>query len=137
MERLNEQLRKINFSLRQQARAGTIYAPGLTYVPPSLGSSSAYPVESMAVATPADVRDVSDVSDVETPTWESNVAVAEVEEVEEPFVVPGSYSAAAAEASVEQPSTSSIISTMSMDEEEQSAEARQCLQALKEGKRCA
>ncbi len=28
MERLNEQLRKINMSLRQQARAGTVYAPG-------------------------------------------------------------------------------------------------------------
>ena len=29
MERLNEQLRKINMSLRQQARAGTVYAPGV------------------------------------------------------------------------------------------------------------
>lgn len=28
LERLNEQLRKINMSLRQQARAGTVYAPG-------------------------------------------------------------------------------------------------------------
>jgi hypothetical protein len=28
LERLNEQLRKINLSLRQQARAGTVYAPG-------------------------------------------------------------------------------------------------------------
>lgn len=28
LERLNEQLRKINLQLRQQARAGTIYAPG-------------------------------------------------------------------------------------------------------------
>jgi len=34
MERLNEQLRKINMSLRQQARSGTVYAPGLTYAPP-------------------------------------------------------------------------------------------------------
>jgi hypothetical protein len=30
LERLNEQLRKINLSLRQQARAGTLYAPGAT-----------------------------------------------------------------------------------------------------------
>lgn len=29
LERLNEQLRKINLSLRQQARAGTVYAPGV------------------------------------------------------------------------------------------------------------
>lgn len=28
LQRLNEQLRKINLSLRQQARAGTVYAPG-------------------------------------------------------------------------------------------------------------
>ena len=28
VEKLNEQLRKINLQLRQQARAGTIYAPG-------------------------------------------------------------------------------------------------------------
>ncbi len=28
LERLNEQLRKINLGLRQQARAGTVYAPG-------------------------------------------------------------------------------------------------------------
>ncbi len=28
LERLNEQLRKINVGLRQQARAGTVYAPG-------------------------------------------------------------------------------------------------------------
>lgn len=34
VERLNEQLRKINLSLRQQAKAGTIYAPGLNYAPP-------------------------------------------------------------------------------------------------------
>ena len=33
LERLNEQLRKINMSLRQQARAGTIYAPGLNFMP--------------------------------------------------------------------------------------------------------
>lgn len=34
VEKLNEQLRKINVSLRQQAKAGTIYAPGLNYAPP-------------------------------------------------------------------------------------------------------
>jgi hypothetical protein len=33
VERLNDQLRKINLSLRQQAKAGFIYAPGLTYAP--------------------------------------------------------------------------------------------------------
>lgn len=43
LERLNEQLRKINLSLRQQARAGTVYAPGLTYAPPSSTSTSQTP----------------------------------------------------------------------------------------------
>lgn len=38
LERLNEQLRKINLSLRQQARAGTVYAPG-----GSLGGASPTP----------------------------------------------------------------------------------------------
>lgn len=32
LERLNEQLRKINLSLRQQARAGTVYAPGVRVI---------------------------------------------------------------------------------------------------------
>lgn len=35
VEKLNESLRKINMSLRQQARAGIVYAPGLRYAPPS------------------------------------------------------------------------------------------------------
>ena len=33
VEELNERLRKINLSLRQQARVSTMYAPGLTYAP--------------------------------------------------------------------------------------------------------
>lgn len=40
-ERLNEQLRKINMQLRQQARAGTVYAPGLSYAPVGRQSFSA------------------------------------------------------------------------------------------------
>ena len=41
LERLNEQLRKINMSLRQQARAGTVYAPGLNYAPiPSFAAAA-------------------------------------------------------------------------------------------------
>jgi len=33
LEKLNAQLRKINMSLRQNARFGIVYAPGLTYAP--------------------------------------------------------------------------------------------------------
>lgn len=40
LERLNEQLRKINMNLRQQARAGTVYAPGLMYAPTPLPNVS-------------------------------------------------------------------------------------------------
>lgn len=39
LERLNEQLRKINVSLRQQARAGTVYAPGMNMKTASSGLS--------------------------------------------------------------------------------------------------
>ena len=39
MEELNERLRKINLSLRQQARVSTMYAPGLTYAPRDVDSA--------------------------------------------------------------------------------------------------
>jgi hypothetical protein len=48
-ERLNEQLRKINLQLRQQARAGTMYAPGLTYAP--VGRTATVAPPSQGVAT--------------------------------------------------------------------------------------
>lgn len=41
LEKLNEQLRMINMSLRQQARAGTLYAPNLTYAPSVASNGSA------------------------------------------------------------------------------------------------
>ena len=34
LEDVNDKLRQINLNLRQQARSGTVYAPGLNYVPP-------------------------------------------------------------------------------------------------------
>ena len=40
LEVLNEQLRKINLNLRQQARASTIYTPGLNFAPRDQPSSS-------------------------------------------------------------------------------------------------
>ena len=39
VEELNERLRKINLSLRQQARVSTMYAPGLTYAPRDVDSA--------------------------------------------------------------------------------------------------
>jgi hypothetical protein len=49
-ERLNEQLRKINMQLRQQARAGTIYAPGLTYAPVPTSNMNVAPMEAAGPA---------------------------------------------------------------------------------------
>lgn len=100
LERLNEQLRKINLQLRQQARAGTLYAPGLTYVPPG-------------GAPPA-----SDDPAAELSSLAAAVAVA-----------------AAPPPPAPEPAVSMSASMYSMDEELESEEARQCLQALKEGKR--
>lgn len=50
-ERLNEQLRRINMQLRQQARAGTLYAPGLSYAPVPRSSVAPSAVGSPEVAT--------------------------------------------------------------------------------------
>lgn len=41
LEKLNEQLRQVNQQLRQQARVGTLYAPGLSYAPSHTVAASA------------------------------------------------------------------------------------------------
>ena len=57
VERLNEQLRRINLSLRQQARAGTVYAPGLNYAPlPNFPPATAPSSGGEAVADLASAR---------------------------------------------------------------------------------
>ncbi|KAG1679612.1 hypothetical protein FOA52_006129 [Chlamydomonas sp. UWO 241] len=55
VDKLNEQLRKINMQLRQQARAGAVYAPGLTYAPQSDSAIDAIlrpPTEAEAPVSP-------------------------------------------------------------------------------------
>lgn len=107
LERLNEQLRTINAQLRQQARAGTLYAPGLTYVPPTTGSNPA----KNALSTSSRVM-------------ESSTSVKEPEAT--------APEAAAAKA----PSTTkAAVSLVSLDEEDSRPEVKQCISALKEGKR--
>lgn len=119
VERLNDQLRKINLSLRQQARAGTVYAPGLTYAPQPLApgglgggggnGSAATAVAASAVAAPA----------------ATTVVVAPPPPPPQPVVeeaAPSSSSAAG-------------ISIVSLDEEEMSPEMKQCVHSLREGKR--
>ena len=43
VEIVNEKLRRVNLSLRQQARAGTLYAPGLRYAPSASATATAIP----------------------------------------------------------------------------------------------
>ncbi|KIZ06832.1 hypothetical protein MNEG_1119 [Monoraphidium neglectum] len=115
LERLNEQLRKVNMSLRQQARAGMVYAPGLTYVPPTAapGSSNgngngyapAAPV--VAVAAPAGAA----VTVTAPPK-------------------PKALEAAAAPAA-----GGAVQSLFSMDEDEMTSDQIQCRDSLRAGKR--
>ena len=149
LERLNDQLRKINMSLRQQARAGTLYAPGLTYVPPTLGGGGAPAgaVETMPVPTPGAVE-LSDENDSDGGQFGRNVrsfSGSDSDDGGAPLTLPSAYTATAAtaeqQASADRQAVNGQVGMvsmmMSMDDEEQAAEARQCLQALKEGKRCA
>ncbi|KAL3132430.1 hypothetical protein ABBQ32_008988 [Trebouxia sp. C0010 RCD-2024] len=115
LERLNEQLRKINLNLRQQARAGTVYAPGLMYAPTpmpgiSIGSEDdgVNPGGAATLVGPRPEAPEDSQGEMDTmPTVDSAM----------------SYS----------PATSSVMA--SMDEDDMTLEAKQCLQALKEGKR--
>ena len=59
LEEVNDKLRKINFSLRTQARSGVVYAPGLNYAPSATpateSEAQAKPaVESAAASAPTD-----------------------------------------------------------------------------------
>ncbi|KAG1671292.1 hypothetical protein FOA52_010864 [Chlamydomonas sp. UWO 241] len=62
VDKLNDQLRKINMQLRQQARAGTMFAPGLTYAPVSSlapgasGAVAVAPVRPPVVVKPTTTR---------------------------------------------------------------------------------
>ncbi|KAL4427907.1 hypothetical protein ABPG75_001996 [Micractinium tetrahymenae] len=110
LERLNEQLRTINTQLRQQARAGTLYAPGLTYAPTNVAA----PLPDAAFG--------------------GNGAAAAVAELAA-RVAEARPAAPAAEPAVAAASSSLGISLMSQDEEEAGPETAQCTQALKDGKR--
>jgi len=143
LERLNEQLRKINMGLRQQARAGTIYAPGLTYVPAGPGTSpmlNPLPVPEQVQQEQQQQKQqqqqqqeqpgyVSDSDDEGISAWSSATAAATVA----PFSVD---SAVVDTKKKEKPRrAASMSSMMSMDDEELTAEQRQCTKALREGKR--
>lgn len=109
LERLNEQLRKINLSLRQQARAGTVYAPGLSYAPPTGSSNGTQPISNgREAAEPFSKAAVT--ATVTAPRPQSVV--------------------------VSKPATAPVEKSLfSMDEEEMTSDQIQCRDALRAGKR--
>lgn len=123
LEKLNDQLRTINSQLRQQARAGTLYAPGLTYVPGGAVSSSKGPtaikvsLPTGAVSTPA-INNVKKIFKDQFGT--------DKRENEEESASNGSSTSAG---------TAPNVSLASIDEEDTRPEVKQCQAALKEGKR--
>jgi tetratricopeptide (TPR) repeat protein len=134
LERLNEQLRTINMQLRQQARAGTLYAPGLTYAPTG-GVQQGASSSPMATLVKLPTGAGSEVPPVGTMRRESVVKPKENSE--------GNNGAASADKDVTVRSNSNgavdeknaTISLTSIDEEDMRPEVKQCQTALKEGKR--
>lgn len=119
MERLNEQLRTINTQLRQQARAGTLFAPGLTYAPPSTPTASGTDTEF------ARSSKLSVPSGAVKPMPMPKVNVAPK------AVMPAIEAAAAAVGNPD----AATVGLVSIDEEDVRPEVKQCQAALKEGKK--
>jgi tetratricopeptide (TPR) repeat protein len=125
VEKLNEQLRTINTQLRQQARAGTIYAPGLTYAPP--GGTDAAPAaaagEELLSGAAAAARLQAAVAAAAPPA----APPAEAPPAEAPAAAPP------ADEGPPPPMTSVL---MSLDDDERARpEVAECQAALREGKR--
>jgi tetratricopeptide (TPR) repeat protein len=119
MERLNEQLRTINTQLRQQARAGTIFAPGLTYAPPSSGTAS------------AEDTSISRSNKLSLPSGAVKpMPMPQVTSIPK-AVMPAIEAAAAAVGNPE----AATVGLVSIDEEDLRPEVKQCQAALKEGKK--
>jgi tetratricopeptide (TPR) repeat protein len=158
VERLNEQLRKINVSLRQQARAGTVYAPGLSYAPPSAGGGGGAVMAAAArnggmataaleVAAPGGVRTGVLVAAPPAPSaaaaapaaaqapviTDADIAAAASEAADAVAAIPAPEPSAVADASSPpQPGVSTIFS---MDDDDMSTDQIQCRDALRAGKR--
>ena len=125
LEKLNEQLRTINSQLRQQARAGTLYAPGLTYVPGGQASSSTNAPIATKVSIPTGAV---------TPQAVSNVKKILKEQIGEssPSVEQNTFNGSSP---APDSTPASNVSLASIDEEDTRPEVKQCQAALKEGKR--
>lgn len=118
LEKLNEQLRTINAQLRQQARAGTLYAPGLTYVPQA-GAAPTAPATGVSLPTGAKSQPAVSNNKPRTTVVVGNDSAA----------VDASKAVNGTEAAVP------LVSLASMDDEDMRPEVKQCQAALKEGKR--
>lgn len=117
LERLNEQLRKINMNLRQQARAGTVYAPGLMYAPT--------PMPNVSIGSEDDGGNQGGAATLVVPGSRPEAPEDPQSEMEAMPLIDSALSYS--------PATSSVMA--SIDEDEMTLEAKQCLSALKEGKR--
>jgi len=126
VERLNDQLRKINLSLRQQARAGTVYAPGLNYAPQPL-SPAGRPLGEL-------LRESGEGGGAGGGILAAAAAAlaAPPPAAEASSSGSGPGPAAAARSSAPEAPQSAVVS---LDDEEVSAELRACVSALREGKR--
>jgi tetratricopeptide (TPR) repeat protein len=131
LEKLNEQLRTINSQLRQQARAGTLYAPGLTYVPPTSGGSSSTTKTTTSMPSATTTPSATGVS---LPTGAIRTPQA-VRNNTPKAVVVGNTPVEEKEGSNGTGQTAPLVSLASIDEEDMRPEVKQCQAALKEGKR--
>jgi tetratricopeptide (TPR) repeat protein len=126
MERLNEQLRTINTQLRQQARAGTLFAPGLTYAPPSSlpgGAGSTASTDTISSRS----NKLSLPSGAVKP-----MPMPQVTSIPKTAMPAVEAAAAAAAVGTPEASTTNLVS---IDDEDVRPEVRQCQAALKEGKK--
>ncbi|KAG2487812.1 hypothetical protein HYH03_013656 [Edaphochlamys debaryana] len=126
VERLNEQLRAINLSLRQQARAGTVYAPGLSYAPTTAPLPPAPRGGVAAVPPVIPTRDSNGAGPAAAPAVAAAAAVV-VAPPPKPTPAPAAPAAA--------PQSNSLNTLFSMEEDELSGDQIQCKEALRAGKR--
>lgn len=140
LEKLNEQLRTINTQLRQQARAGTLYAPGLTYAPPANGNSS-FGDESPP-ASDAPVSIASSPIKLSLPTVPKaaptlpQLQPSSSSSIDLPTDLPGlaSMTPGVMDSASATNGNGTVVSLISIDEEDLRPEVKQCQTALKEGK---
>lgn len=128
LERLNEQLRTINAQLRQQARAGTLFAPGLTYVPPSVQSNGNAAVSLNNLKLPSGAF-------TETGTLTQSPVPIKLPPATPPSTTQSETEATAQTETNQKEGSPSSISLTSIDEEDMRPEVKQCQSALKEGKK--